>query len=267
MPPTMRRVTQYFSQNPLDVMTKSASELASALGTSDATIVRTAQALGYGGLTDLKRALAGSMVATTPVAGFRQAVSVANADAKRGLERSLAMQAKFVAGLNDEAVRSSIELIAGRLDQCRRVVLFGQGPTAHVVAYGAHLLRRHGRQAHVLQGSGGALADELLALAEGDGLLVFAYGQASPEVLSTLAEGQVLGLPIILVTDSSKSPLVKRADLVAVVPRGEANGMATHGATLVWLEALIGTMAILSQQKTDLSLRRLDRLRRFGQQD
>lgn len=261
MPKTMRRVAQYFAQSPLDVVSRSAGQLGELLGTSDATVVRTAQALGYDGLSELKRAMAASLASPTPADGFRQTVTAAEANVRRALVRSLGTQARAVGALGDDAGLDMIEAIGIRLNTCRRVVMFGQGPTSHIVAYGAQLLRRHGREVHLLHAGGTALADELLLLRDGDGLLVLAYGPAYVEVSASMAEALALGLPIVLVTDRSKGPLASQADLVAVVPRGESNGMATHGATLVWLEALIATMAMLDRGRTEESLRRLERLR------
>ena len=53
-----QRVAAYIDANRFEALTKSAAELAWAIGTSDATVIRTVQALGFSGLPELKRELA-----------------------------------------------------------------------------------------------------------------------------------------------------------------------------------------------------------------
>src|SRR5438552_11195618 len=55
--PTEQRVARFFGDHREEVGFVSAIEIAQQLGTSDATVVRTAQRLGYAGLPELKREL------------------------------------------------------------------------------------------------------------------------------------------------------------------------------------------------------------------
>ncbi|MCW5720796.1 MAG: MurR/RpiR family transcriptional regulator [Devosia sp.] len=262
MPKVKRMVAQYFAQNPLEVIAGSANDLAAAVGTSDATIIRTAQALGYAGLSDLKRELANALAIATPAERFRHTLGGDHADARRVLERTLAAQTKWVSDLASEEAKATLEAIALLLLPVRRIVLFGLGPTKHIAAYGAQMLQRHGRDIALLGTPGSGMADELLKLRKDDGLLIFSYGRAYPEVWATITESLSLALPIALLTDSTKSPLAPKADEVAIVPRGDANGMAMHGATMVWLEALVTMMSALNSSQTQESLKKLERLRK-----
>src|SRR4051794_8975083 len=56
--PTEQRVADFFAQHREEAAFLSATEIAQRLGTSDATVVRTAQSLGYSGLQELKREFA-----------------------------------------------------------------------------------------------------------------------------------------------------------------------------------------------------------------
>jgi len=262
LPKAMRRVAHYFVSNPLDVVAKSASDLGLELDTSDATVIRTAQALGYSGLGELKQLLAETLSASTPSKGFHKVVGEAQADIDKAIARSLDLQAKAIAGLRDTDAIETISTVAQRLDASHRIVLFGQGQTQHIIGYAAHLLRRHGRDALLLRASGKALADELLQLRRDDALLLFSYDRVYAEVRATTNEALRLGIPIILVTGSARNELAPKCDQVVVLPRGEVGGMATHGATLVWLEALITALAVSSRKQTADTLLRLEQIRR-----
>src|ERR1700742_4584661 len=52
-----RRVVRFIDENRQTVLASSAAALGSYIGTSDATVLRTIQALGFAGLSDLKQAI------------------------------------------------------------------------------------------------------------------------------------------------------------------------------------------------------------------
>jgi DNA-binding MurR/RpiR family transcriptional regulator len=150
---------------------------------------------------------------------------------------------------------------AGVLDHAERVVVFGMGPTGLLARYTAMLLVRSGRQARSLDAAGIALADQLLDLRAGDALLLLAYGRAYPEVTATIAEARRRLLPIVLVTDDENSGLARMADVVVPAPRGQAERVALHGATLAVLEALVLGLAASNRPRALAALERLNGLR------
>ena len=54
-------MARFFQENREEVLIASAAALAEKTGTSDATVIRAAKALGFAGMTDLRRALAGEL--------------------------------------------------------------------------------------------------------------------------------------------------------------------------------------------------------------
>jgi DNA-binding MurR/RpiR family transcriptional regulator len=261
LPKAMRRVALYVVSNPLDVVAKSAHDLAVILETSDATVVRTAQALGFDGLAELKQLLAESLSASTPSKAFSKVVGETQADMRKAIARSLDTQAKAITDLRDGEAAGSIAAVAQLLGGRHRIVLFGQGQTAHIVSYVGHLLRRHGREVLLLRASGKALADELLELRPDDSLLLLSYDRIYSEARAATNEALRLGIPIVLITGNARSELAQKCDQVIILPRGETGGMATYGVTLVWLEALIVALAVTSKQKTSKTLVRLEQIR------
>jgi hypothetical protein len=78
-----RRVARFIDENRQIVLASSAAALGERIGTSDATVVRTIQALGFAGLGDLKRAILNSASrVSTPADDMRRTL--------RDLEKSTA---------------------------------------------------------------------------------------------------------------------------------------------------------------------------------
>src|SRR5882757_6698581 len=71
--PAGRRVVQFIDQNRAAVLASSAMDLAARTGTSDATVIRSVQALGFAGLGELKQALVASVTRpSTPAEDMRR---------------------------------------------------------------------------------------------------------------------------------------------------------------------------------------------------
>ncbi len=93
------------------------------------------------------------------------------------------------------------------LHKMQRINLFGIGPTAALARYAAPLLARTGRRARVLDATGLALADQMLDLRVGDGLLMMAYTQPYRAVTALVREAKRLSLPAVLIADSANHRL------------------------------------------------------------
>lgn len=263
LPPAARRVARFIAENRALTLASSAADLASRIGTSDATVVRAVQAMGFSGLPELKRMLAASLAAApaTPAEAMRRTLAEAGEEAGTAIDLAIDAQREAIAALAAPEARATLREAAAALHPARRILVFGIGPSAALARYVATLLGRAGRAARALDASGIALADQLLDLSAGDALLVLAYGRAYREVAAVFAEARRLALPLVLVTDSLDRTLARHADVVIPARRGRARRVALHGATLVALEALVLGLAALDSEHALASLDRLNDLR------
>ena len=264
--PAMARVARFIDQNRTAVLASSARQLAARTQTSDATVVRTVQALGFAGLAEMKQALLRAIERpATPADAMRrtlEGVSEGGGEAvARAVDLVLEAHAEAASALRMPAARALIAAGVHVLHPAARIMVFGIGPSAHLASYVALLLARSGRRSGVLNVTGGMLADQLLDLRAGDALVMLAYGRAYPEVASVFAASERLGLKLVLVTDSLERRLARHASVVLPARRGRAEQVALHGATLVCLEALVLGLAATDRATALATLDRLDRLR------
>ena len=266
LPPACLRVAHYIDSNRTSVLASSAIQIAAGAGTSDATVIRTVQALGFAGLGALKQALLASAErAATPAEAMRHTlgeVGEVGEDTGRAIGSVFEAHEEALAGLRSAAVRERIAAAVAAVHPARRVAIFGIGPSAALASYVATLLARAGRRSLALNVSGAMLADQLLDLRADDALLVLAYGRAYPEVVAVFDEARRLALPIVLVTDSLDRKLARFATVVLPARRGRADRVALHGATLVCLEALVLGLAAAGKAEAIATLEHLNRLRR-----
>jgi DNA-binding MurR/RpiR family transcriptional regulator len=260
--PAAARVAAFIDANRATALASSAAELAAAIGTSDATVVRAVQALGFDGLPALKQALARALDhKASPAAAMRRTLADVAGDARGAIDHVLDTHRAALAALRAPRARRAIVQAVARLAAAARIVTFGIGPSAPLARYAGVLLARAGRTTRVLDATGIALADQLLDLRGGDALLVLAYGGAYREVAATFAEARRCGVPIVLISDSLDPALARQAAVVVPARRGRAERVALHGTTLIALEAIGLGLAASDRARAVATLERLDALR------
>jgi len=256
------RVLRFIDRNRVISLASSAAELAQRTRTSDATVIRAVQALGFSGLPELRQVLSASLQRSPTMAdGMRRTLEEVGESADRAISLGLDTHQDGLELLRSVETRANLSAAVSLLHPAERLVLFGIGPSAPLAHYASALLRRSGRQTKVLDRTGIELADQLLDLRSTDALLLLAYGPAYREVVAVLDEAARLGIPVALITDTLEGKLAARAQVVVPVQRGLAQRVALHGTTLICLEALVLGLAASATDQAVATLERLNELR------
>src|SRR4029079_16455137 len=132
--PAAQRVAQSLLDLGPEASLLSAAALAEQLGTSDATVVRTAKSLGYAGLGELRRALAA--YGDNPPLGerLRRTLDQASGDElfPTAIRNHLSAIETLTHNVSPRAFQDAVAILAGS----DRVVWRGVGPSAHLANYG-----------------------------------------------------------------------------------------------------------------------------------
>jgi len=264
--PAERRVAHFLRDNPAEVLVSSAAALAALAGTSDATVVRTAKALGFAGLEELRRALASELGEyLSPATRLARSLREVGDDMGAAFDATLAIHRQAIECLHrditPEQFRAAVEAMIG----AGRVVVFGIGPSSAMAGYLAFQLARFGIDTLALTQTGLLLADDLQRLRQGDVLVMFAYGRVYRELAVLLDEADRRGIDKLLISDTLGARLRDRIDLVLAVARGRAEMFSMHTATLALIEALLvgvaarrpeaalGNLKILNERRRELA--------------
>jgi DNA-binding MurR/RpiR family transcriptional regulator len=238
----------------------SAQEIADAVGTSDATVVRTARSLGYGSLRELRRALTDDQDDTDLPARL-QATIGGSVSAHDVLATAADRQLKALHTLLRRVSTEEFDQAAGLLAHASHVWWCGTGPSAYLAEYAAFLCRRLGWASGALTHAGTDHADELLGVWPGDVVVVLAYGRVHPYVRVLFERTEHLAVPVVLITDATHGPLSSSVLVRLHAGRGAPGLFATHGPTIVILEALVLAMAASDAGRSDRALATLNELR------
>jgi DNA-binding MurR/RpiR family transcriptional regulator len=235
--PSERDVARFFADHRDEVLFMSAAEIGVAVGAGRATVVRTAQRLGYDGLPELKRELRDSLRSrATPSQRLGHSLD----DLKRGepvFDHVLSFQ---VATLNDarrSLGREDFARAVALLAKAKRVVIYAPRPHEGLAEYFARVLRRLGKRVLFVRAAGDA--EELLELEAGDVLVMVAYQRAERRLREILDMVREAGASSILVTDTLALAMKGRYTVALSARRGSILEYPTVVVIIAVLEALL----------------------------
>ena len=260
--PAEQRVAMFFLENREEVLISSATKLARQAGTSDATVVRTAKALGFAGMGELRQTLARELRENlSPASRMVRTLSEVGDNLKSALDVTLDIHQNSLEGLRHDITPNHFQSAVHAITGARRVFIFGIGPSAAMADYFTVQLGRFGIDAMSLTQTGLLLADGVQKFANGDLLMIFAYNRVYQELHVLLDQADRLGLTKILFSDTLGAKLRARVDLVLPVARGRADMLSMHTATLALIEALLVGVASERPGETIANLESLNRVR------
>ncbi|MEU6845226.1 MurR/RpiR family transcriptional regulator [Streptomyces sp. NPDC046716] len=244
-----RAVAQYLVSAPAEsLLFASAQELGTASGTSNASVVRTLQRLGYAGLPALKRELANDF--TSVVAPEER------------LKRRIAHVGQDLDGIWGEVFDEAAERIeharrltpgdalreaVGILAQAGEIHCYGVAASELAARHLALALGRIGRRARFLGDTGFALADRLLGVGQGDAVVIFQPGRDLAELTVVVDRARAVGARVVLVTDELAERYGGRVDAVLTAPHTPTGITAEALTALVVADALLLAMTTLDE--------------------
>ncbi|CDR05425.1 MurR/RpiR family transcriptional regulator [Streptomyces iranensis] len=246
-----RVVAQYLvSAPPENLLFASAQELGAASGTSNATVVRALQRLGYAGLPALKRELAaGFTSATAPEERLKQRIARVGHDLDEVKDRVFDEATERLEQcrrlLETDVLKQAVQTLA----DAREVVAYGVGASELAARHVVLKLRRAGRRARFIGATGFTMADELLSLGRGDAVVILHPGRRLREFTVLTDRARAVGASVVLVTDVPTGPLATHADVVISAPHTPTGITAESLAGIVVMDALVLALASLDEPR------------------
>src|SRR5262245_46767304 len=164
--PAERRVAELLRDFGPQAALLSAAAIAEQLGTSDATVVRTAKSLGYSGMGELRHALAA--YADDPPLRERLHRTLEQAAPDQLFSTSLRNHLSALETLTNNVSPETFRDAVAILGRAQRVVWRGVGPSAALATYGQLMAQRIGKASVAFTHTGTSFADELLTLVPTD---------------------------------------------------------------------------------------------------
>ncbi|MEW9534311.1 MurR/RpiR family transcriptional regulator [Microbispora sp. NPDC049125] len=255
--PAGRAVARLILDDPATVARSTITQLSAASGTSQATIVRTARALGFSGYSQLRLALAAASARARPerlVPGdLAPGDPLADLIAKVARAESDAL-ADTAAQLDPERLGAVVEALAG----ARRVSVYGVGASGLVAADMAQKLLRIGVPGHAFTDVHLALTGAALAV-PGDVSVGVSCSGETPDVLEPMRTAREAGAVTVAITNNPRSALAGLADHVLVSAGRETDfrpgALASRISQLLIVDCVFVSLAQRTYESSDGALK------------
>lgn len=258
--PAERRVAQVILDEAATAAHLTISDLAERAGSSETTVIRFCRAMGFGGYSELRLALA---------AEAGRAADTGGADAAVGSDISenddLAQVVKKIAFADARAVEDTamqidiavleqvVDLVAG----ARRVDIYGVGASGFVAQDFQQKLHRVGRIAYAWSDLHLALTSAAL-LDERDVAFGISHTGTTMDTIEAFSEAGRRGARTVALTNFPKSPIAKAADHVLTTAAREttfrSGAMASRLAQLTVIDCVFVGVAQRTYVETRMAL-------------
>ncbi|CUX46362.1 MurR/RpiR family transcriptional regulator [Clostridium sp. C105KSO13] len=204
-----RQTAEYMKANQEKLIYSSITELAEAVGTSEATVTRMCTKLGYPSFQALKVSVAMELV--TPQEKIHEELTpTSSPDVIIDKVFSSAVQTLMMTrkSLDSFAIGNSIEVIKN----CRRLVIIGNGNSSAIAMDAQHKFLRIGLNVQVYTDDHMQMI-AMVSMTENDVLLAISHSGSSRNVSDAIKLAKEKGAAVITITSSGHSPASKLSDI------------------------------------------------------
>jgi DNA-binding MurR/RpiR family transcriptional regulator len=210
--PSHRLLAERVMADPEGVAFMTISDLASAVGVNEATVVRFATALGLPGYPGLTRLCRERLREQAQLLRRYDNLEQLNVEGSDLLDRAAAQDRANVARTFARIDRAEWDAAVTALAKAPRVHVMGLRK-CHAPAYLlGYLLRMLREEVEVVAGSAGTLTDELRRVREGDCFVAVSIHRYAVETVRAFEWARTRGARCIALTDNPGSPLAPLAD-------------------------------------------------------
>ena len=253
-----QRVADFILAHPDELIYLTVTELADRTHTSESTVVRLCQKIGYKGYQEFKIVLARDLVepATAIYAAIEPADDLATVKTKVFQANAQALRDTLEV-LDEAQLQSAVDTIAA----ARRLEIYGVGGSSPLALDAYHKFVKLGVAAVALS-DGDLMAMSSSLLAGGDVALGISHTGASRDVTDALGRAKRHGARTICITHRTSSPITKVSDVVLVTAAQQTAFSSDASSSRIAQLAVIDTLYVgVAHKNHARSLEMIERTR------
>lgn len=245
-------VARFAESEPLAFATSSGAEIASATGTSEASVARAAQRLGFANVREMKVFCASRVQEMANLQGVLRGRldaldgDTASADGQAGaagsMPTALRAAATLVLGVEESLDWDAASTAADDIGAAARVVVHGLGTAYCLAQYAEIEFARLGLDARASSGSGHTNAHALFQLAEDDVVLVLAPRVIFPDIERFTSAARARARAVHLVTQAALPQTLAGISRLRL-PSSSGSAATDAVGTVALIDALVAEIA------------------------
>ncbi|MBP2159155.1 MULTISPECIES: MurR/RpiR family transcriptional regulator [Asticcacaulis] len=251
----MKQVATFVLDKPEDVAFETLAVIAERADVQPSAIVRFAKILGYPGASQMQKVIRDELLANHMTLAYGERArqfTAASGEADGATDNILGeyVEADLVSlnHLRQSISAAQIREANAAIAQASTVYIAGFRRAFPPASYLAYALQRAGKRTCFIDGTGGLWANQIRGIQPDDLLIAISFRPYAEETVKCHAIALERGAPILSITDSNVSPLVKGSGQVLLVRDAEVRSFRSLTATLCLVQSLVISYAFASQE-------------------
>jgi DNA-binding MurR/RpiR family transcriptional regulator len=251
LPKRLQQVAAFALENPQEMALGTASSIAERAQVQASTLVRFAQAIGFGGFSELQAIFRSHLRDRWP--DYPERMKALHASAKDSgdpthLLAGFADSATAsLAHLRETVTRADLDRATDLLGPAQTIYLIGQRRAFSVSHYLAYALGKLSVRAMLIDNVGSLGAEQMANATPGDALIAISFAPYTPFTVDLTRKARERAMPIVVITDSPLSPLAGLADVRFEIAESDFGSFRSLAATF----CLAITLAVALAEKRD----------------
>ncbi len=254
--PHLQRLARYALHNPNGFALSTVVKVAEENDVQPSSVVRFAQTFGFRGFSDLQKVFRHRLIEGTPelrseiYAAQESLEQLAEDDPLRLLQDFSQASIDALNGLRRSIGNEELKQALGMMDRAATCYVIGQRRAFPVAAYIAYGLARLELKAMFLDFVGGMVPQQVAAITEQDLLIAVSFAPYAPDVVKTVKDAHIRGIPVLSITDTERSPLATHAALAFKVHDDAVRRFRPLAPSIVLAQCLILGLSYLKDRDT-----------------
>lgn len=245
----LRQIANFAWDHPTDMAMETIAVIAKRADVQPSALIRFAKTFGYPGFSAMQRTFQAHVAERS--ASYKERIRIVAPDKKAkdsklvGSLLSQYCETNIIAleQLRDGADGGDLEAAHKLLKKAEHVYVMAQRRSFPVAAYLGYTLNHADCRAHLLDGAGGMLYEQVQSMSRKDVLMVISFSPYSEETTEVASIAKKKGIPVISITDNSFSPLVKNSTICFEVQDAEVHSFRSLTASMCLAQTLATSLA------------------------
>jgi DNA-binding MurR/RpiR family transcriptional regulator len=246
MSPQLQRIAGFALENPQEMALDTVAALARGAGVQPSAMVRFAQALGFGGFSEMQRVFRGRLVerSNNGPRNYRERIEAFRAKQERSgpagvLGQFVADGISSLEQLHEQVAPADLAAAVKILASARTIYVLGHRRSFPVAYYLAYALSQLELPTQLLDTVGGMLREPARLIGPKDALVVVSFKNYTPDVVEIAQGCHARKVPVIAITDNALSPLARSARVCFQVEESASQPFRMLVAPMCLAQALV----------------------------
>ncbi|MDN3522696.1 MurR/RpiR family transcriptional regulator [Halomonas ramblicola] len=251
----LQQTARFLLDHPQEVAFATVAKLAEQAGVTPSTLIRFANSFGFSGFSEMQQLFRARLVDELPNYNERiHAVRTATGetpDSTQLLWEFAEANREVLDQLPSRIDPRHLERVLDIFEDARAIHVMGARRSFVVASYMTYALHHIDKRAFLVNGLGGMYGEQVKAIGSGDALLVVSFSPYAQESRDVADEARRRGIPLVVITDSSLSPLARLADVTLVVHEAEVKSFRGLTASLCLTQTLAIALGVRQDKAKD----------------